>query len=272
MPRVVPIHAALLMLGATGCRQTTCSGGETQCYEVDRGRYLALEPEQTNEDGSMGLLVYFHGWNSSAENYAQKDWLSSGASKRGYLLVLPDGMENTWAHEGSPSDARDELKFMDAVLQDVTTRWDISPVRAVAGFSQGASMAWDLACYRGDDYSAFIPASGAFWEPLPDGCETPINLRHTHGTSDTVIPLQGRSIGDAQQGDVHLGMSILRQANECAEEPDKTVSEGDCSCDVWDSCASGNELRLCLHDGKHRLPNGYLDDALIWVEEVSPTP
>ena len=132
-------------------------------------------------------------------------------------------------------------------------------------------MAWDLACYRSEDYSAFIPASGGFWKPLPAQCDSPVNLRHTHGTADTVIPLEGRSLGGPEQGSVWEGLKLLREVNGCTEEPDSREEDGDVTCDIWQTCTSGQELRLCLHDGKHRLPDGYLPQALDWVESVSPT-
>jgi polyhydroxybutyrate depolymerase len=247
----------------------TCEDGLEECFEVAEGRYLAFAPEDANPSDRLNLLIYFHGWSSTAETYAGKDWLRNGSSERDYLLVLPDGIDKTWAHVGSPSTARDELAFMDDVLSDVTDRWRISDVRAVAGFSQGGSMAWDLACYRADDYSAFIPASGGFWEPLPATCEQAVNLRHTHGTADTVIPLNGRPIGSSEQGNVGSGLDIFKETNGCPEAADRTESSGTLTCEIWDTCESGKEVRLCLHGGKHRLPSNYLPEALDWVESVS---
>lgn len=269
-PAVLAAGLAAGSVAGSGCAPT-CTDGIEDCFEVTQGQYLAFEPETTPDGGRPHLLIYFHGWSSSAQTYAKKKWLKNRASERGYLLVLPDGVDETWAHVGSPSRARDELAFMDEVITDIDARWDISEVRAVAGFSQGGSMAWDLACYRGQDYSAFIPASGAFWKPLPPECDSPVNLRHTHGTEDTVIPLEGRSLGGPEQGNVWEALQILRDVNGCEETPDSSETDGEVTCDIWSSCSSGQELRICLHGGKHRLPDGYLSQALDWVEGVSPT-
>ena len=64
------------------------------------------------------------------------------------MLVLPDGIATgPGPIDGSPSQARDELAFMDAVRADLLARWPIEPNRIlVTGFSQGGSMVWDLAC------------------------------------------------------------------------------------------------------------------------------
>ena len=82
---------------------------------------------------------------------------------------------------------------MDAVRADMLQRWPVDTKRLlVSGFSIGGTMAWDLACYRGGDYTAFAPVSGAFWDPLPERCTTPVNLLHTHGTADDVVPMGGQ--------------------------------------------------------------------------------
>ena len=70
---------------ASGCSPQTCSTGEEDCYDVDLGRYLAFPPSTGPSADGYKLLVYFHGYGSSASKTANKRWLRSGASERGYL-------------------------------------------------------------------------------------------------------------------------------------------------------------------------------------------
>ena len=130
-------------------------------------------------------------------------------------------------------------------------------------------MAWDIACYRGYQFSAFIPASGAFWEPLPNACETSVNLRHTHGTDDGTVPMEGRPIGQYQQGDVEQGIALWRTINGCSDSPDDTVTDNATTCSTWSNCTSGNLLQLCLHEGGHEMPTLFLPDNLDWVESIN---
>lgn len=261
---------ALWLSACNGEDELRCQEGSTRCHEVESGRYLALEPEGWDGVSELPSLVYFHGHGGSAGGTAASaDWLVDGVSAWGGLLILPDGYHNSWSHMGSPEQYRDEEVFVDQVMADAAARWPLSDTRYVSGFSSGGSMAWDVACLRGDDFTAFLPMSGSFWEPLPTECPTgPVSLRHTHGTADTIMPLEGRAIGDAHQGDVFEGMALWRSFDGCAEEPDATVVEGLVTCQLWTTCSSGAQLALCLHDGKHAPPDGWIDHALPWADAL----
>jgi polyhydroxybutyrate depolymerase len=236
--------------------------------EVADGRYYALPPPGWDGKSPLPATVFFHGWQSTGLTFAEDPGFTAAFAAEGVMLVLPDGVDKTWAHGGSPSSARDELAFMDEVRADLLARWPIDPDRLlVTGFSQGGSMVWDLACHRGRDYRAFAAVSGAFWEPLPERCEGgPVDLLHIHGTDDGVVPMVGRPIGDRwRQGDVLAGMAVLRDADGCPAAPARTEAAAGLACEVWDGCSSGRELRLCRHEGGHLMPKGWVQLAHTWA-------
>ena len=269
-----PHRAAVLALSALPALRCTpddalrCGGGEVAapCHEVDGGRYLVLEP-RLPPPGPLPAVLWFHGYGGSAVKQAAKDEFVQGLSDNGVLGILGDGLDNTWAHQGSPSSARDELAYVDAVLDDALSRYDIDEDKLwVAGFSQGGSMAWDAACYRAERFAAAFPASGAFWEPLPASCPSgPLRFRHTHGLQDTTVPMEGRPIGSWRQGDVLEGMDVRLSANGCAAEPDRVEVDGPSTCQIWDACDSGRDVALCLYEGGHKVPDGWLNRNLAWV-------
>ncbi|MGI9335707.1 MAG: polyhydroxybutyrate depolymerase, partial [Gammaproteobacteria bacterium] len=97
----------------------------------------------------------------------------------------------------------------------------------------------------------------------------PVNLRHVHGTADPVVPMQGRPIGDTWiQGNVREGWRLWLENGDCAARPDRVERSGGLSCEVWSSCASGKELRLCLHPGGHKRIAGWVEDSVSWVESL----
>jgi len=258
-----------LLLSVLGCQEDflACDSELTGCVEVESGRYLSVEPEEA--DGPLPGMIYFHGYSTSASAQTRKDWVEGVMQPRGWLSIFPDGMKNTWSHENAPSGNREEMSFIDEVMADVSERWDVEAFYG-SGFSQGASMAWYTACDRGDKFTAFFPASGSFWDPLPESCSAAIHLRHSHGTADTTFPIEdGRAIGlNSHQGDTNDGMALWRAQNGCAETPDREEVQGSFTCSLWDTCSSGKQLQYCLHDGKHSAPDDWMSLNLDWVESL----
>lgn len=270
--------AIVLARGFLSAVPALACSGTTPC-EVPGGRYYALPPEGWNGRDSLPATIFFHGYNSSGVDFAQSAAFTRDFAAEGVLLVLPDGLNKTWAHQGSPSKARDEIAFMDAVRADLLARWRVDPKRLlVTGFSQGGSMVWDLACRRGYAYRAFAAVAGAFWEPLPMSCPGgPVDLLHLHGTADRTVPMAGRWIRNTwKQGDVGQSLAVLRAMNGCPAEPTRQAIMGDkevgvsLRCEIWDGCVGRHELRLCRHDGDHLLPAGWVRLVHSWAHALGP--
>lgn len=242
----------------------------TPCRVAD-GTYLAVPPPGWDGRSPVSATIFFHGYGGSAANVVADTRFVDAFAREGVLLIVPDGANRTWSHVGSPSQARDELAFMDAVMADAAERWPIDRHRTlVTGFSQGGSMVWDLACYRGNDYGAFAPVAGGFWQPLPAACPSgPVLLHHIHGTADTVVPMTGRAIREVyRQGDILAGISLWRTHNECANAAVRTSADGGLQCTVWSGCSAGGEVRLCLHPGGHVFPVEWIAGIQDWARSV----
>ena len=161
------------------------------------GQYRTMPPPGWDGKRPLPLLLFLHGWQSSAEATLADADVTGPSGRQGFLLVAPDGLGKSWHFRGNNAGGRDDIAFLRAVLADVETRFPIDRHLVVAGgFSIGASMVWDLACHASSGFSAFLPLSGGFWEPMPDHCTAgPVNLRQTHGMADATFPLSGRPIG-----------------------------------------------------------------------------
>ena len=129
-------------------------------------------------------------------------------------------------------------------------------------------MVWFAACHMGDQFGGFVPVAGALRHPRA-GSECvggPVRLMHIHGFTDKQVPIEGRRIRDWHQGDVYESMSLIRNVNSCRTNPDEFEMGKSYRCRIWTSCDSGKDLRLCLHDGGHGMPKGWIDLALDWFE------
>jgi len=233
------------------------------------GTYRTAAPPGWDGASPLAVLVVFHGYGASGAAVLANERLKAIAAAYGRLLVGPDGVENTrgrrsWSHQGSPSEGRDELAFIDAVLADVRRRFHTSAVQPVfAGFSQGGSMVWDLACSRGAGFGRYVAIAGGFWEPMPARCAAPVGeLVHVHGLDDAVVPLEGRPIGARwRQADIFAGFARFERANGCAPTPDMLNDRGALHCRTWTRCEAGR-LSLCLHEGGHFFDLEMLDAVL----------
>jgi polyhydroxybutyrate depolymerase len=245
------LAAGVLLSGGAAARDTC---GETSACAVDGGEYRVHAPAGWDGTSPLPALLYFHGWQGTADAVMANEGLMKAADDLGVLLVAPNGEGKTWSFPGSPSHYRDEIAFVSRVLDDVEARYPVEPDRTVAtGFSMGASMTWFVACSLGDRFAGFVPVAGAYWNPIPTDCPSPVpNLIQVHGTSDTVVPMEGRAIREIyRQSDVGASLKTWRDRAGCepAAEP---VKMGDFSCGRWRSCG-GKLLEVCTHPGGHMI-------------------
>ncbi len=253
--------AGLVLAGPGRADPVEACPGEQGC-QVDGGHYRLVLPDAAPA-APLAALMYFHGWQGSAEETAADPGLRALATRLGIALIAPDGAGRTWSYPGSPGRHRDEFAFVGRVLDDVAARFPVDSRRIMAsGFSQGGSMAWYLACRTPERFRAFAPVAGAFWEPLPASCTGPRPaLVHTHGTADGTVPLAGRALRSGfRQGDVFRSLAILDPQARAVTVADFTTSPDALSC-LRLSAPGTTPLELCLHAGGH-----VVDPA--WVERA----
>ncbi len=228
-------------------------GVDTDC-EVGSRTYRIALPESGEKTDKIGAVIFAHGYRGTAAGVMRNKGLISMASDLNAALVAAQASGPEWNIPNIPSDDAsenvDELAYFDDLVADLTQRFNVDPSKImVAGFSSGAMMVWHLACFRGSSFAGFAPMSGTFWEPIPETCPTgPVNLIHFHGKDDPVVPLHGRQIKDAHQGDVFEAVNLMVRAGDyrpVASEPSPGLE-----CSKW-ADGSGHSLELCLFDGEH---------------------
>jgi len=269
LARVVSVAiSGLFIVGATPDIGWACDR-DTDCKIGDRS-YRIILPE--GHDGVMPIpaIIFVHGYRGTAAGVMGNDGLTTMVENLGFAFVAAQAAGPEWNIPNIPSvDALvgiDELAYFDAVAEDIARRFAIDRPRViVAGFSSGAMMAWHLACYRGNSYAGFVSMSGTFWEPLPTTCPTvPSNLIHYHGREDPIVPLGGRQIKDAHQGDVMEAIALVAGLSDYAPAPPEQAGGADCSRQVDDK---HRLLELCLFTGKHEMKVAHLARAIRAIEE-----
>jgi len=253
----------------TGPTPFECGASGDYC-SVEGGEYLALVPKSWDGESVLPTFVHYHGFGGTAQLLFEGSF-HDPMMAQDVFAIYPNSIDGSWAFRNGPSgDERDELAFYDAILDDVRRQGmpiDEDQV-VVSGFSIGASMAWQIGCARGDTLMAITPISGALWLPLPQACDNPPpEVRQEHGTADTVFPMEGRQLGDSfQQGPVQGSFDLFIDARGCRATP-QIEQVGDQECKVWSECDDGGEARLCIHDGDHRVTDGWHDRTTRWLFE-----
>jgi polyhydroxybutyrate depolymerase len=265
---VRPALIAALCLGLAGpSGPASACGPDSDCGIGVRSYRLYLPPAAAR--GPVGVLLFAHGYRGRAANEMANAGLRALADDLGLALVAlqADGPDWALAHTPQAPDraAEAETGYVEAVLADVARRTRIDPGRIVAsGFSAGGMLTWTLACTMGGRLAGFVPLSGTFWAPVPDGCAAPpANLVHIQGTADRTVPPQGRTIGPARQGDV--AMALAMYARHGGFRPGPTVAApGGMSCTTAANPA-GRILQYCTFAGGHAFSAERLRHGIVAV-------
>src|SRR5262249_8841139 len=139
--------------------ETLQVAGETRSYRVHL---------PATGDGPYPIVFSFHGLNSNAKQEERLSRFSALADREGFIAVYPDGVGAKWRFMGR-SDA--DVLFTMAIIEKLAADLPIDRRRIYAtGISNGAQMAWRLACDRPDIFAAFGFVSGGYFHV----CETPV--------------------------------------------------------------------------------------------------
>jgi len=268
---VLTIVATLFL--TTPATAQDCGTREGTC-PTENGFYRLILPEGVA--APVPALVFLHGGSSTSAAVMKNGAMIRELGTRGYALITPEGQENpprprkNWGVFDNRTHPRDDIAFVKEAIADAARR-GVDPGRVLlAGFSRGGSMVWDIACRAPGTARAYAPIAGAFWEPLPQSCAAPVDLFHSHGWTDRIVPIEGRSFrnGRVVQGDLFAGLAVLRRTNGCEPQmPDDRVIDHEAGLWFrrWTGCAGGR-LDLLLHPGGHGTPKGWLTRVLDWFE------
>ena len=259
---VRPLALGVLVL------QAGCGCGDDDVCRVDGGRYYAMVPADWNGRTHLPVILSAHGYGGTPDSLLGRSSLGDTYDRAGVLWVVPEGEDESWSTTNSPESGdtkrRDDVAFLGKVLDDVADRWPIDRDRvAASGFSQGGSMASELACRAPHDWPVTMPISGTFWDEVPAACDGAVAVHHTHGTADNTWPLDGRPIGPFHQGAVHDAMEMWADAAGCDAEP-VPEADGDHLCSVYTGC-SGGDIRVCFHDGGHTILPDEASRQVAWL-------
>ena len=249
--RQILFALALLMPVPAGAEER-CHA-ETPCPLGDRS-YHVKEPDGWDGISPLPVLLHFHGWQRQGTLIVKHARISGATRRRGVLLLAPNGRNKTWNFWTAGTE---DVAFAAAVLADAAKRYPIDPDRIyVSGYSYGSAMAWRFVCERGRGIAALLAIAGTLRQG--ESCaEAPREVRHVHGTSDTVMDFPF-----GPDGDTTYPVALWRRAFGCGAPQDagdwQVTDRDEFTRTVWAECTTGGPVTLDIHDRGHFIPRGWI--------------
>jgi polyhydroxybutyrate depolymerase len=167
-----------------------------------------------------------------------------------FIVAYPDAASIHWEAGGAFGTNNADVLFVGHLLDQLTIQFQIDRTRVfVAGVSNGAEMAYRLACELSDRIAGVASISGAM---VVDACRParPVSILEMHGTDDVLIPYTGgRSGGE----DFPSSAAVIQHwltLDGCPGSPSVSHS-GITTTSIWKGCQAGTLVRLDTVEGGH---------------------
>ena len=210
--------------GTSFTYNTITSGGTSR-------QYILRWPSNYDNTHPYRLIIGLHGATGKGSDVARNPAyfglfdLSQGST----IFIAPDAAGGLWS-------AASDTTFVDDILKQVEADLCIDLTRVeLEGFSQGAAMAWTLACSRAGVFRAVVGHSGG-------GVANP--------TSCQPIAYMG-SLGLQENGGQNTQTDQFARFNGCTITTLPRAPTGGHVCTDYTGCPAGHPVRWCSYDGGH---------------------
>lgn len=242
-------------------------------------KYLSHVPKKYNNKIKTPLIIALHGGAGNAKDSPAFFHLNPKADQEGFILAYPEGTGKDLAgkHFGSWNAGRccspakdeniDDVGFIRSMIAKLKTDFNIDEKRIyVTGFSNGAQMAFRLACEMSEEIAAVAPGGsvGSY-----DTCnpKRPVPIFFFHGKADTVSPYEGGPECGVAIADFLISMGLpaernpffcegneayiakWRKFNGCSDVSKLTFKNGNAACNTYDQCNNKAEITFCKVEG-----------------------
>lgn len=140
------------------------------------------------------LVIALHGGLANMGKMEDLTGFDKLSDEHGFLVAYPDGFMTTW-NAGSCCGAAkvgkiDDVGFLSKLIDTITDAGLADPKRVyVTGFSNGAGMAYRMACEKPDKVAGIGVVEGALVTECDPG--RPVSAMIFHGTADRNVPFNG---------------------------------------------------------------------------------
>ena len=240
--------------------------------------YVLHVPSSAKSRSSIPLVVVLHGGGGNAAAAAKQTRFNQEASKQGFAVAYPNGTDRarpvmnlpgkkgrlTWNAGGccgyAMENGVDDVAFIRAMVEAIAREYPIDrrQIHAV-GMSNGAMMAYRLACEASDVFAAIGAVSGPM---VAQRCvpKNPVSIIHIHGTDDGYVPDKG-GVGPKYRAtnypSVQDSISFWTGIDGCKQEPTRSEPAPGVRLLEYAGCRGAADVSYySIEGGGHSWPGG----------------
>jgi len=233
------------------------AGGQSRTWEVYQPPGLPSR--------AAPLLVVLHGLGETPADIAAATGLDVEARRDRFVIAYPIGVGRSWDAGtccGAAGARRvDDLGYIAGVVATLVGSGRVDPHRVfVVGFSNGAMMAWALACNRPGLFAGVAAVEGTLMGSCPG--HRPLDLLVVHQRADAVVPFSGTPTPDPRMGatsglmPVETALGAWLPGEGCTAPPEVLPSTlvQPFEQDTYDCPGPSRTLLVLLDGGSHTWP------------------
>ena len=220
--------------------------------------YRVFVPPTLDRSRPAPLVLVLHGGAGGVDDIVRTTGFDREALSGEFIAAYPEGTQRAWnagkCCGSAPRRNPDDVGFLIQVLDELEADYRVDRSRIfVTGVSNGAMMAYRLACERADRITAVGVVAGSV---MVDGCQPsrPVSVLEIHGTEDTLIPYLGGipAAPEAEAAPPYTATPAMMQRwadiNGCPP-PTPSKVDGAVTTDDWTGCRNGSAVRLVTVQG-----------------------
>lgn len=237
-----------------------------------RNRYYLLNlPPNYDESSDFSLVIALHGGGGKASQMESDYLLTEKANRAKFAIVYPEGVQSdgilgvrTW-NAGTCCDYAvekniDDVKFISVLIDDILKKYPkINPKKVYAtGMSNGAMLAYRLACELSNKIAAIAPVAGTLATTQPCQPSRAVPILHIHSKLDAKVPFSGGTgIFGYYFPPVEDGLNTWIKNNGCPSTAKTVTNFANYTLTKWTNCGNNSSIEFYFtNDGGHSWPGG----------------
>lgn len=207
MGTVHKVLAAMGFLALAGLDLGCDTGGDFTSTTFEYGgvqrSYEYYQSAQYDGTSAFPVMIVLYGKDMTVDGIVSMTGMNAYADDMGFNVIYPNAYDGNWndgrdvAGITAYDENIDDVGFIGTIIDRVEKAWKVDSRQVyVAGISNGAMMAYRLACETPERFAAVASVAGSLPVNIAEDCEpsTTIPIIAFNGTSDGIVPWNGGTI------------------------------------------------------------------------------